>query len=73
ATLIHSLFDLTPAEIAVSQAIAAGQTAIQIAATTGRSVATVRNQLRSAMSKTGSTRQIELALLVRQLAQREGL
>jgi len=73
ATLIHSLFDLTPAEIVVSQGIAAGQTVTQIATTAGRSIATVRNQLRSAMSKTGSTRQIELALLVRQLAQREGL
>lgn len=73
ATLIHSLFDLTPAEIAVAQSIAAGLSVTQIAATTGRSVDTIRTQLKSAMLKTGSNRQIELALLVRQLSQREGL
>lgn len=67
ATLIQSLFDLTPAEISVAQAIAAGLSVGQIALTTGRAVATVRNQLRSAMSKTGSSRQVELALLMRQL------
>jgi DNA-binding NarL/FixJ family response regulator len=70
ATLIQSLFDLTPAEIAVAQAIAAGLSVAQIAGSGGRSVATVRNQLRSAMSKTGSSRQVELALLMRQLGSR---
>lgn len=73
ATLIHSLFDLTPAEIAVAQSIAAGLSVTQIAATTGRSIDTIRTQLKSAMLKTGSTRQIELALLVRQLSERQGL
>lgn len=67
ATLIHALFDLTPAEIAVAQAIAAGKTVTQIAAGTGRRVATVRNQLKSAMSKTGSHRQTDLVILMRQL------
>lgn len=73
ATLIHSLFDLTPAEIAVAQSIAAGLSVAQLAAATGRSVDTIRTQLKSAMHKTGSNRQIELALLVRQLSQRDGL
>jgi DNA-binding NarL/FixJ family response regulator len=45
----------------------------QIATTTGRSIDTIRTQLKSAMLKTGSNRQIELALLVRQLSQRQGL
>lgn len=67
ATLVQALFDLTPAEISIAQAIAAGLSVTQIAAATGRSAATVRNQLKSAMSKTGSRRQIELALLMRQL------
>ncbi len=67
ATLVQSLFDLTPAEIAVAQAIAAGQSPGQIARATGRSIDTIRNQLRSAMTKTGSRRQVELALLMRQL------
>jgi DNA-binding CsgD family transcriptional regulator len=72
ATLIHSLFDLTPAEIAVAQAIAMSQTPADIARSTGRSIATVRNQLRSAMLKTGSSRQVELVLLMRQLQVRPG-
>lgn len=67
ATLIQSLFDLTPAEISVARGIAAGQTVAQIAQTSGRSASTVRNQLKSAMAKTGSSRQVELALLMRQL------
>jgi DNA-binding CsgD family transcriptional regulator len=67
ATLLHSLFDLTPAELAVAQAVAAGSTVTQIALNTGRSVVTVRNQLKSAMSKTGSRRQVELVVLMQQL------
>jgi DNA-binding CsgD family transcriptional regulator len=67
AALVHSLFDLTPAEIAVAQSVAAGLSPAQIARTTGRSIATIRNQLKSAMQKTGSGRQVELALLIRQL------
>ncbi len=67
ATMAQSLFDLTPAEIAVAKAVAAGQTAAAIAKSTNRSVATVRNQLKSAMEKTGCRRQVELALLFQQL------
>lgn len=66
-SLIHVLFDLTPAELAVAQAIAAGQTVAQIAEATRRSTATIRNQLNAALSKTGSSRQTELAILMRQL------
>jgi DNA-binding CsgD family transcriptional regulator len=72
ATLIQSLFDLTPAEIAVAGAVAAGKTIADIARASGRSIVTVRNQLKSAMSKTGSSRQIELALLMRQLGRPTG-
>ncbi len=70
ATLIQSLFDLTPAELAVARAIAAGQTVTQIALTSGRSVNTVRNQLKSIMAKTGSARQAELIVLMSQLGAR---
>lgn len=66
-TLVQSLFDLTPAELAVARGIAAGQTVSGIAAAHGRSVHTVRGQLKSIMSKTGSTRQAELVLLMHQL------
>lgn len=67
ATMVQSLFDLTPAEIGVVQAIVAGQTIAEIARATKRSVETIRNQLKTAMAKTGCTRQVELVLLVRQL------
>ena len=67
ATLIHSLFDLTPAEIGVATAIARGETVSQIAAATGRTIGTIRGHLKSAMAKTGSTRQTELAILMGQL------
>lgn len=68
--LVQSLFDLTPAEIAVAQALGSGLSVAEIARSSGRSIATVRNQLKSAMSKTGTSRQIELALLIRQLGGR---
>lgn len=67
-TLLHSLFDLTPAELAVAQGLAAGRSVAAIAAQSGRSVATVRNQLKSVMQKTGSPRQVDLVLLMQQLA-----
>jgi DNA-binding CsgD family transcriptional regulator len=70
ATLVQSLFDLTAAELAVANAIAAGLTAAQIAANTGRSVHTVRNQLSSILQKTGCGRQSELVILMNQLSGR---
>ncbi|MBJ3786836.1 helix-turn-helix transcriptional regulator [Devosia sediminis] len=68
ARLVHALFDLTPAEIGVAEKIAAGQSVSQIAGATGRSLATIRNQLKSVMEKTGTSRQAELTLLMTQLS-----
>ena len=70
ATLVQSLFDLTATELAVASSIAAGQTVAQIAANTGRSVHTVRNQLASILQKTGCGRQSELVILMNQLSGR---
>jgi len=67
SSLLHSLFDLTPSEIDVAHGIAAGLTVGQIAAQRGRSVATVRNQLRGVLAKTGSSRQADLILLLKGL------
>lgn len=67
AVLVQSLFDLTPAELAVVQAIVAGQSVATIARQTRRSIETVRSQLKAAMAKTGCSRQVDLVLLVRQL------
>lgn len=72
ATLVQSLFDLTPAELVVAKAIAAGQTLAGIAARSGRSIHTVRDQLKSVMSKTGSARQAELIVLMQQLGRING-
>jgi DNA-binding CsgD family transcriptional regulator len=64
ASLIQSLFDLTPAELGIAQGIANGRTVAEMAVASGRSVHTVRNQLKTAMEKTGSHRQVDLALLM---------
>ncbi|MEO7222249.1 MAG: helix-turn-helix transcriptional regulator, partial [Devosia sp.] len=64
-SLLLSVFDLTSAEVDVAHAISAGQTVKEISRSRGRSVATVRNQLRSVMEKTGSRRQVDLVLLLR--------
>lgn len=66
--LLQALFDLSPAEAVVAARIAAGQTAEQIARADGKSVETVRNQLKSVLGKTGCRRQVDLARLLAQLA-----
>ena len=53
---------LTPAEVALVVALVGGQTVGEHAAGVGRSVHTVRAQLRSALGKTGTHRQSELVL-----------
>lgn len=68
AALLHAMFDLTPAEIAVARALADGRSTAEIAAQTGRSLATIRNQIKMAMQKSGSRRQIELVLLIQRLS-----
>ena len=62
--LIQALFDLTPAEVAVAEGVAQGRSVTELATISGRSVHTVRNQLKSAMAKTGSRRQTDLVLLM---------
>jgi DNA-binding CsgD family transcriptional regulator len=70
ASLLLSLFDLTAAELDVAKGLAAGLTVKQIAANKGRSVATIRNQLRNVMAKTGSSRQADLIILLNSLTVR---
>lgn len=65
--LLQALFDLTPAEAAVAQDLAAGQTPALIAARRQTSVETVRNQVKRILSKTGCTRQAELQTLLAML------
>jgi DNA-binding CsgD family transcriptional regulator len=67
ASLLLSLFDLTAAELEVAKGVAGGLTVTEIAAAKGRSVATIRNQVRSVMAKTGSSRQADLIILLHSL------
>jgi DNA-binding CsgD family transcriptional regulator len=64
ATLLRGLFDLTPAEARVAQAVAEGMTPSEIASKQHISIGTVRTHLKSAFAKTGTTRQTELAILL---------
>lgn len=64
ATLMKSLFDLTPSEARVAQGIAGGATPEAIAADGEVAISTVRTQLRRVLEKTGCTRQADLAALL---------
>lgn len=64
ATLMRSLFDLTPSEARVASGIARGDTPDDIAAAGGVAISTVRSQLRRVLEKTGASRQADLAGLV---------
>lgn len=65
--LLRTLFDLTPAEAAIAAHIATGRTPQQIALAEGKSIQTVRNQLKIVLKKTGCDRQADLARLLMQL------
>ncbi len=64
ATLLQGLFDLTPAEARVAQAISGGGRIQQIALDNRVSPETVRTQLKSILAKTGTSRQAELVRLL---------
>jgi DNA-binding CsgD family transcriptional regulator len=66
-SLLQALFDLSATEAQVAARISAGETAEQIADADGKSVGTVRNQLKSVLAKTGCRRQVDLARLLTQL------
>jgi len=67
ATLMKSLFDLTPSEARVASGIARGETPETIAASGGVAITTVRSQIRSVLEKTGTSRQSDLAGLLARL------
>ena len=60
-------FGLTHAEAEIALSLAYGLTPREIASKRSVSIHTIRNQLKSAMSKTGSRRQTELVLAVERL------
>ncbi len=61
--MLRGAFDLTPAEAEVMQALAEGHGLAQIADARGRSVETIRAQLKAVMSKTETNSQTELVRL----------
>jgi len=62
--VLCGLFDLTPAEARVARGIAMAGRPEAIAASLGISLETARSHLKRIMSKTGTTRQAELVLLL---------
>ncbi len=60
AELVRKLFALTAAEAELAVALCGGQSAEEIAIARGRSLSTVRSQLRSLFAKTGTKRQSDL-------------
>ena len=61
--VLRGAFDLTPAETEVMRALTEGQAVTDIAESRGRSVETVRAQLKSIMAKTETRSQTELVRL----------
>ena len=64
AEVLTGLFDLSPAETRVARGIAGGLSLDDIAAAQNLSRETVRTQLKSVLLKTGTSRQVDLALLL---------
>lgn len=62
--VLRGLFDLSPAEARVAQGIAQRCTVQTIAARSGVSRETVRSQLKTVLAKTGTKRQLDLAVLL---------
>jgi len=68
ADLLRQVFALTPAEARLTEALAAGRNLDEIGDDRGTSPATLRVQLKSVMSKTGTRRQGELIALAHRTA-----
>jgi DNA-binding CsgD family transcriptional regulator len=65
--IIGEIFGLTPAEAKVAAAIASGRSVERMAVDFGVALSTIRTQLKSVFSKTGTARQSELASLLMNL------
>jgi len=64
AQVIRALFDLSANEARVARSLTSGQSIDQIAHSSGVNRETVRSQVKAVMSKTGATRQAEVAALL---------
>ena len=70
-SLLQALFDLTPSEAAVTKKLSQGMSANQIAATSGKSIETIRNQIKRVLNKSGYSRQADLLAIISALMQVE--
>jgi DNA-binding CsgD family transcriptional regulator len=66
--LLMEAFGLTTAEAGLATDLMRGLSVVEVAASSGRSVATVRTHLASVLAKTGTARQSELVRLLARLA-----
>lgn len=64
ADLLSGLFDLSSAEASVARGVANGQSLHEIAQVRGVSLETIRSQLKGALAKTGTRRQVDLVRLL---------
>jgi DNA-binding NarL/FixJ family response regulator len=71
-SLLHLLFDLTPAESRLLQALAGGLRLQSYAESVGVQTSTVRTQLTSIFNKTGTKRQAELLSIVASISMFNG-
>jgi DNA-binding CsgD family transcriptional regulator len=62
--LLEELYNLSPAEARVAGAVTEGTSLEEISRRTGRSIQTVRNQFKAALTKTGTARQGELVAML---------
>jgi DNA-binding CsgD family transcriptional regulator len=69
---LQGLFQLTTAEAKLAESLYEGRSLNEIADANAVSIHTVRNQLKSALSKTDTRRQGELVALVAQVASLAG-
>jgi len=62
--ILTALYQLTPSEARVVTEIGCGKTPDDLADETGRSIGTIRNQIKAAMAKIGLDRQVQLVRLL---------
>jgi DNA-binding CsgD family transcriptional regulator len=66
--ILRAVFDLTPAEVRLAQAITRGDTLDEVATSLGIKMPTARTQLAAIFAKTGTQRQAKLVAILTRLA-----
>jgi DNA-binding CsgD family transcriptional regulator len=66
--ILRAVFDLTPAEVPLAQAMTRGDTLEEVATSLGIKMSTARTQLAAIFAKTGTQRQAKLVAILTRLA-----